>query len=91
MRLIDADRFIEKVNKDREHECYLHSWTADDVLQRLDSYYAPTVDAIPRERIEQMVAEIEHEKSRLYSIAGNQVCSRILDVIHKYTKEQNNE
>ena len=48
MRLIDADRFIEKVNKDRQHECYLHCWTADDVLKRLDSYYAPTIEAIPK-------------------------------------------
>ena len=46
-RLIDADRFIEKVNKDRQHECYMHSWTANDVLKRLDSYYAPTVLTIP--------------------------------------------
>ena len=48
MRFIDAEKFIEKVNKDREHECYLHSWTADDVLERLDSWYAPTVDAITK-------------------------------------------
>lgn len=46
-RLIDADKFLEKVKKDREHEIYLHSWTADMVLGRLDSWYAPTVEAIP--------------------------------------------
>lgn len=45
-RLIDADKFLEKVKKDREHEIYLHSWTADMVLKRLDSWYAPTVEAI---------------------------------------------
>ena len=48
MRLIDADKFLEKVKKDREHEIYLHSWTADMVLKRLDSWYAPTVEAIPK-------------------------------------------
>lgn len=64
MRLIDADRFIEKVNKDRQHECYLHCWTADDVLKRLDSYYAPTVEAISKDQYESrlkadMVAMLE--------------------------------
>ena len=58
-RLIDADKFIEKVKKDREHECYLHSWTADDVLKRLDSWYAPTVDAIPISVLEDIKAEIK--------------------------------
>lgn len=48
MRLIDADKFLERVKKDREHEIYLHSWTADMVLKRLDSWYAPTVEAIPK-------------------------------------------
>lgn len=47
MRLVNADKFIEDVERDREHEIYLHSWTADDVLKRLDSWYAPTVNAIP--------------------------------------------
>lgn len=42
-RLIDADRFLKKVEKDREHEIYMHSWTADMVLKRLDSWYAPTI------------------------------------------------
>ena len=46
MRLIDANKFIEKVNRDRKHECYIHCWTADDVLKRLDSWYAPTINAI---------------------------------------------
>lgn len=42
-RLKDMDKFLEKVKKDREHEIYLHSWTADMVLERLDSWYAPTI------------------------------------------------
>ena len=41
--LIDRDKFLERVEKDREHEIYMHSWEADDVLQRLDSWYAPTI------------------------------------------------
>ena len=41
--LKDVDKFIKSVEKDRIHECYLHDWTADDVLQRLDSWYAPTI------------------------------------------------
>ena len=59
-RLIDADKFLEKVKKDREHECYLHSWTADMVLKRLDSWYAPTVEAIPKEQYEKRLkADLE--------------------------------
>ncbi len=69
MRLIDVDKFLEKVKKDREHEIYLHSWTADMVLERLDSWYAPTVEAIPKADYEArlkadmmaMLAEIQLE------------------------------
>lgn len=42
-RLIDADKFLKMVKKDRDHEIHLHSWTADMVLKRLDSWYAPTI------------------------------------------------
>ena len=42
-RLIDIDKFLKRVEGDRKHECYLHSWTIDDVLQRLDSWYAPII------------------------------------------------
>ena len=52
-RLIDVDKFLEDVKRDREHEIYLHSWTADMVLKRLDSWYAPTVEAIPKDQYEQ--------------------------------------
>lgn len=52
MRLVDADKFLERVKKDREHEIYLHSWTADMVLERLDSWYAPTVEVIPKDQYE---------------------------------------
>lgn len=51
-RLVDADKFLERVKKDREHEIYLHSWTADMVLERLDSWYAPTVEAVPKDQYE---------------------------------------
>ena len=64
MRLVDADKFLERVKKDREHEIYLHSWTADMVLKRLDSWYAPTIEAIPKAEYEarlkaDMVAMLE--------------------------------
>lgn len=51
-KLIDVDKFLKKVKKDREHEIYLHSWTADMVLERLDSWYAPSVEAIPKDQYE---------------------------------------
>lgn len=42
-KLKDIDKFLKRVEEDRAHECYLHSWTIDDVLQKLDSWYAPTI------------------------------------------------
>lgn len=51
-RLIDSDEFLKRVKKDREHEIYLHCWTADDVLERLDSYYAPTIEVISKDQYE---------------------------------------
>lgn len=42
-KLKDVDNFLEKVKKDRAHEIYLHSWTADMVLERLGSWYATTI------------------------------------------------
>ena len=42
-RLKDIDKFLKSVEKDRMHECYMCSWTVDDVLQKLDSWYAPTI------------------------------------------------
>lgn len=63
-RLIDVDKFLEKVKKDREHEIYLHSWTADMILERLDSWYAPTVETIPKDNVYKAIQEMmkyEHE------------------------------
>ena len=57
-KLIDVDKFLERVKKDREHEIYLHSWTADMVLKRLDSWYAPTVEAVPKSVLEDIKAEV---------------------------------
>jgi len=42
-RLIDVDAFCEKAEADRKHSCYLQSWTADDVMLRLKTDYAPTI------------------------------------------------
>lgn len=48
-------------------------------------------DAIPREYIEQMIAEIE-ELEPGYNFEGFYYCQKgVLDIIHKYTKEKNNE
>ena len=47
-KLVDVDKFLKKVKKDREHEIYLHSWTADMVLERLNSWYAPSAEAISK-------------------------------------------
>lgn len=59
-RLVDVDKFLERVKKDREHEIYMHSWTADMVLERLDSWYAPTVEAIPKDQYEtRLKADLE--------------------------------
>ncbi|MBO7450418.1 MAG: hypothetical protein J6U54_08610 [Clostridiales bacterium] len=101
-RLIDADRFIEKVNKDRKHECYLHSWTADDVLEKLNSWYAPTVEAIPKADYEarlkaDMVAILEELTKEMilikeceYQIYGNEhwnFVGKCQDVIQKKIDE----
>ena len=52
-----------------------------EALEKLSSVY-PKSDAIPRERIEQMVAEIKDRRSK-----HNCSCSDCLDIIDKYTKE----
>lgn len=46
-KLKDVDKFLEKVKKDREHEIYMHSWTADDVIKYLssDSYAQIIIEA----------------------------------------------
>lgn len=55
-----------------------------------DSTPREAVDVIPRERIEQIVAEIEKEAAEsVYPECASLYWA--LDVIHKYTKEQNNE
>ena len=43
-KLKDIGKFIERVQADRKHACYLKSWSADDVLDYLASdSYAPIV------------------------------------------------
>ena len=75
-RLIDADLLpLDKIDDANYGSNYIR--------------IAPTVDAIPRERIEQMVAEIE---ARLRHLDWRQkAVTDIADIIHKYTKEQNND
>ena len=42
-RLKDVDAFITKAKADRKHSAYMESWTADDLIDRLDSNYVPTI------------------------------------------------
>jgi len=60
-KLKDTDKFIKRVEEDRTHECYLHSWTADDVLQRLDSWYAPTIIEADKDNEEMTYEDIYEE------------------------------
>ena len=74
----------------------------EDAINALDSYSitksvinlmeVPTVDAIPRESIEQMVAEILM-KNMDRTICGEKplTATDCVAIIRKYTKEQNNE
>ena len=97
-RLIDVDKFLENVKKDREHEIYLHSWTADMVLERLDSWYAPTVEAIPKDQYEarlkaDMVAILEDldlqiDESAAYNLEVAKVQRLIRDRIDKLKENE---
>ena len=100
-RLIDADKFLERVKKDREHEIYLHSWTADMVLKRLDSWYAPTVEAIPKAEYENrlkadMVAILEDldlqiDESASYNLEVAKVQRLIRDKIDKLKEKTDDD
>ena len=62
-----------------------------DDIRALPSVY-PKSDAIPRERIEQMVAEIEQiHRDWFKEYDSATAYTKISEFIHKYTKEQNNE
>ena len=41
--LIDRNAFVNKCNADRNHSCYLKSWTADDVLNALQNSYTNVI------------------------------------------------
>lgn len=68
-RLIDANALEERFSVSCGGECALCSYnnTLCDIITE-----APTVDAIPRERIEQMIAEIETELETLRAINTEQ-------------------
>ena len=66
--------------------------SASKALEQEPQECLPTVDAIPRERIEQMVTEIERKaNSGQWSEATVYGMKKAVAIIHKYTKEQNNE
>ena len=81
-RLIDADEFTERVKKAREHEIYLRSWTADMVLDRLNSWYAPTVKAVSISVLEQIKAEV------LDYVEDLDIANEICEVFDKHIKER---
>lgn len=72
-RLIDANRLLK-------------GKTDHDMISTHLIYNAPTVDAIPREYIEQMVAEIQDVYIGYRH--GYEVMHDVMQIIHKYTKEQ---
>lgn len=88
-RLIDVDKFIKEVSRDRAYECYTHCWSADDVLERLDSSYVEPVDVITMEQMNKYVNEInqilEEEKDDIIWCAGLRYSKRVLE---KYIKEK---
>ena len=86
MRLTDADNF-EVVSMEGRSEEFSNGvmW----MLEQLDN--APTIDAIPRERIEQMKAEL-HATAEMHNDGDYYLRDEWIDeYFDKYTKEQNNE
>ena len=89
-RLIDADNF-EVVSIEGRSEEFSDGvmW----MLEQLDN--APTVDAISRKTVKEMVAEIEKlflcEIHSDIDLGKHIALSDVLNIIHKYTKEQNND
>lgn len=79
-RLIDANRLLK-------------GKTDHDMISTHLIYNAPTVDAIPRECIEQMVEEIRQEHEDNFAREDFDTAyglSRALDIIHKYTNASEN-
>ena len=83
-RLIDADKFEAFVIRTNGDEEFVNG--VQYVLERIDK--APTVDAIPRERIDQMVMEILELDTMGVSYQPFINKNDVLVIIHKYTKEQ---
>lgn len=62
-KLKDIDKFIERAETDRKHACYLHGWTADDVIDYLSSdSYAPIVVEADKKELEELDFVQEHKK-----------------------------
>lgn len=73
-RLKDVDAFLQKVRKDREHAAYIGSWDANDVLEALDTTYAPTIiDAeFPLTDTERSVlAKVQNDINRAHRLADS--------------------
>ena len=83
-RLIDADNFLIYLIFSK----YIDEATCGEIKNVIEHY---TVDAIPRYKIDEMIAEIK-EMGFGVEVEGWEAQERILRVIHKYCdKEQNNE
>ena len=89
-KLKDVDKFLEKVKKDREHEIYLHSWTADMVLERLDSWYAPIIIEADKESYNDgwcNTCEYKHLESKCVGCAKYDEYDNLIS-LSKYKKSE---
>ena len=95
-RLIDAEKlhYVQMLVQNPNNGKHKHMVA----VRAKEINEAPTVDAIPRERIEQMIKEIsicktenemriaERDYKNKLLISG--IFSEVMAIIHKYTKEQ---
>ena len=87
MRLIDADKFEAFVIRTNGGASFVNG--VQYVLEKIDN--APTVDAMPRERIYKMLNEIQYTP-KLYPyvdhIDSYIKTKDVLDIIHKYCDKE---
>ena len=86
---IEEDTYLESELRYGDMTCSTDSGYALDGINFLMNILEKEMDAIPRERIEQMKNEFIHigEGTGWLDIS----LSECLEIIDKYTKEQNNE
>lgn len=86
MRLIDADKVLDKMQNTFDmQELYLPIHFKELITDDME-----TVEAIPREKIDEMVAEIEDKICSFNYFASEMVTrNAILKIIHKYCDKEN--